>query len=79
MKISNSGEAPTIDCPRCRRPNPVKLIYCADPDCVAVLHEGRITCGGCGAAIPVNALFCPNCGQATGYGKESGESPKRGD
>ena len=71
MNIRNSEENATIDCPRCSHPNPAELIYCADPDCIAVLHEGRITCGVCRAVIPVNARFCPGCGQATGYGKEA--------
>ncbi len=71
MKVRNSEEDLTIQCPRCRRPNPVELIYCADPDCIAVLHPGRATCGGCRVAIPVNASFCPECGQATEYAKES--------
>lgn len=70
MKIRKSGEDSTIECPRCNRPNPGRLIYCADPDCIAVLYPGRTACGGCRAAIPVNARFCPDCGQATGYGKE---------
>lgn len=68
MNIRKPQENATIDCLRCRRPNPVELIYCADPDCIAVLHPGRIACGGCCAAIPVNARFCPDCGRATGYG-----------
>ena len=71
MKIRNPEEDSTIDCPRCSRPNPIELVYCADLDCIAVLHEGRITCGGCRAAIPVNARFCPECGRVTGYGKDS--------
>ena len=62
MKFGNPEENATIDCPRCRRPNPVDLIYCADPDCIAVLHPGRTTCGWCRADIPVNARFCPECG-----------------
>ena len=52
-------------------PNPAVLIDCAGLDCANVQHPGRITCKGCHAAIPVNARFCPECGQATVYGKES--------
>ena len=66
MKTRSSGDDPLIVCPRCRRSNPASLIYCAVPDCAAVLHPGRVACCGCGAAIPVNARFCPECGQATG-------------
>ena len=69
MKFANPEENATINCPRCRRPNPADLIYCADQNCVAVLRPGRITCGGCHADIPVNARFCPECGQATGLGQ----------
>lgn len=71
MKIGSLKEKATIDCPRCRRPNPFDLIYCADQDCIAVLHPGRISCGACRAAIPVNARFCPQCGHATGYVMQS--------
>ena len=67
MNTRKSEENATIECPRCNRPNPVELIYCADSDCVAVLRPGRITCAGCYTAIPVNARFCPECGQATGW------------
>ena len=72
MKVRNFGKDSTIQCPRCRRPNPVELIYCADPECIAVLHPGRIACGDCRAVIPVNARFCPECGQAMRNGKQSG-------
>ena len=71
MKVRNSEDDSTIQCPSCRRSNPVELIYCADPECTDVLHSGRITCGGCRSAIPVNAGFCPECGEPTGYEKES--------
>ena len=71
MKIGKYSQDPTIACPRCNRPNPVELVYCADPDCIAVLHPGRTTCGGCRAVIPVNARFCPDCGQAPVFGMES--------
>ena len=66
MMRRKSGEDSTINCPRCHRPNPVELIYCA-----AVLHPGRTACGACRAAIPVNARFCPDCGHPTGYRSES--------
>ena len=76
MKIRKSGGDSTIDCSHCHRPNPVELIYCAAldcaaVDCAAVLHPGRTACDACRAAIPVNARFCPDCGQATRYGKEA--------
>ena len=66
MKRRKSGGDQTINCPRCHRPNPVELVYCATLDCAAVLHPGRIACVACRAAIPVNARFCPQCDQATG-------------
>ena len=75
MRICASGEERTISCPRCHRPNPVELIYCAVLDCAAVLYPGRTACDACGAAIPVNTRFCPDCGQATGYGRESRMMP----
>ena len=71
MKRRKSGEDQTINCPRCQRPNPVELVYCAVLDCAAVLHPGRTACGACRAAIPVNARFCPDCGHPTGYRSES--------
>ena len=37
-----------------------------------VLHPGRIACGAFCAAIPVYARFCPQCGQETEYGQETG-------
>ena len=40
VKTCNSGEDRTIYCPRCRRPNPFELIYCAVLDCAAVLQPG---------------------------------------
>ena len=61
MKFRNSEENAAINCPRCRRPNPVEFIYCDGPDC-AVLHPGRIACCACRAAIPVKARFCTDCG-----------------
>ena len=67
MNTHRSGDDSLISCPRCRRPNPVELIYCANPDCIAVLHPGLIACSGCRAAIPVNGRFCSQCGQAMGY------------
>ena len=49
------------------QPGPADL--CAAVECAATLHPGRMDCGGCrGAEIPVNARFCPDCGQATGFG-----------
>ena len=75
MKNCDSGEDRTINCPRCRRPNPVELIYCAVPDCAAVLHPGRTACDACRAAIPVNARFCPDCGHPTGYQRGTGDNP----
>ena len=66
MKTRRSGDELLMICPRCRRSNLVELIYCDALDCAAVLHPGRITCATCRAAIPVNARFCPECGQATG-------------
>ena len=71
MKRRKSGEDSTINCPRCHRPNPVELIYCAVLDCATVLHPGRTPCNACRAAIPVNARFCPDCGHPTGYRSES--------
>ena len=71
MKRRKSGEDSTMNCPRCHRPNPVELIYCAALDCAAVLHPGRTACDACRAAIPVNARFCPDCGHPTGYRSES--------
>ena len=67
MRTCDSGEGQTINCPRCHRPNPVELIYCAVLDCAAMLHPGRTACDACRATIPVNACFCPDCGQATRY------------
>ena len=78
MKTRRSGDDSLISCPRCHRPNPADLIYCADPDCIAVLHPGRIACGGCRAAIPVNARFCPGCGQPTGIRNGTGGIHRRG-
>ena len=71
MNIRESEENATIDCPRCNCPNPADLIYCANPDCIAVLYDGRVTCGACRAVIPVNARFCPDCGHSTECGKVS--------
>ena len=68
MTLGKPQEDSTINCPRCRRPNPARLIYCAAVECAATLHPGRMDCGGCRAEIPVNARFCPDCGQATGFG-----------
>ena len=70
MNIRKPEDGLSIDCPRCSHPNPVGLIYCADPDCIAVLHPWRTACGGCRAAIPVNAHFCPECGQPAKYYSE---------
>lgn len=52
-----------IPCPRCRKPNLDDLIYCDDAECVAVLHPGNRFCSQCGLGIPVNALYCPDCGK----------------
>ena len=65
MKVRKSKVDSTIACPHCRPPNPAEFIYCADSDCIVLLHPGRINCGSCRAAIPVNARSCPDCGHAT--------------
>ena len=62
MKIGTPSEDSTIDCSRCHRSNLVALVYWAPLGCAAVLHPGRIICRACRASIPVNTLFCPDCG-----------------
>ena len=42
MNIGKLDEDGTIDCSRCRRPNPTDLIYCADPGCAAVLYRAGL-------------------------------------
>ena len=69
------GGESMMSCPRCRRPNPVWLIYCGGEDCAAVLYPGRAACGSCLSDIPVNARFCPRCGQQTGFENHAGIPP----
>ena len=57
---------PMISCPQCYRLNPAWLVYCESRECVAVLHPERAVCGACRSQIPVNARFCPDCGQPVG-------------
>ena len=58
--ISNPG--PNVPCPKCRRTNSSEFIYCASQECLTVLLPGRQNCDACRSAIPVNAVFCPECG-----------------
>ena len=79
MKRRKSGEDSTINCPRCHRPNPVELIYCAALDCAAVLHPGRTACDACRAAIPVTPVTAPTAATpldtaANRRGSPTGES-----
>ncbi|MDB4895027.1 MAG: serine/threonine protein kinase [Firmicutes bacterium] len=48
-------------CPQCGRENDRSLIYCAR--CAGTLLESSRQCGGCRHFAPVNALYCPTCGQ----------------
>ena len=54
---------PTIACPQCNRANLDDLIYCDEEDCAAVLYPGSRFCAYCGQSIPVNAIYCPECGE----------------
>ena len=72
MKIYESGEDQTINCPRYHGTNPAGLIYWAVLNCASVLHPGRTACNACRrTAILVNTRFCHDCGQPTGYLSES--------
>lgn len=48
-------------CPQCGRENDRSLIYCAY--CAGTLLESSRQCGGCRHFAPVNAHYCPTCGQ----------------
>ena len=51
-----------VACPRCGHPNPANFIYCSNSVCLAQLYSGNRFCMSCGAQMPVNAKFCPECG-----------------
>ena len=53
---------PILTCPKCHRVSSPELIYCADEDCIAVLHPGSRTCKECHLSVPVKAFFCIECG-----------------
>ena len=76
QRITDLGIAPAPDpfvpqpptpggilCPQCNRRNLDDLIYCDDEECAAVLHRGSQLCAYCRLSNPVNAIYCPDCGQ----------------
>ena len=57
--------APVMQCSRCNRANTMELIYCDNEACATVLHSGDRYCRLCGQSIPINAVYCPECGKQT--------------
>ena len=53
-----------VACPRCGYNNPANLIYCSNGVCLTPLHLGNRFCMSCGVQTPVNARFCPVCGNS---------------
>ena len=53
-----------VTCPRCGYNNPPNLIYCSNSVCLTLLHSGNRFCMTCGVSTPVNARFCPACGNS---------------
>jgi len=53
-----------VTCPGCGHINPANLIYCGNGACLLPLHSGNRFCIRCGVPTPVNARFCPACGNA---------------
>ncbi len=54
---------PTIACSQCGQENSQDLVYCANRNCLAQLHQGERFCMHCGGRNPVNARFCAKCGR----------------
>ena len=55
----------TLTCTRCGQSNSIDLIFCENPGCITVLHQGQQFCAGCGNTIPSNAVYCHECGRKT--------------
>ena len=55
---------PRVACPRCGHNNPASFIYCSNSACLMPLHSGNRFCTRCGVPTPVNARFCPACGNS---------------
>jgi serine/threonine protein kinase len=49
-------------CPKCGENNSPELIYCQNKDCATILHRSLHRCSHCSHFVPINALFCPECG-----------------
>ena len=56
------GRVSNLTCPSCGRSNSRELIFCENHSCIAVLHQGRAFCRGCGSQVPTTAVFCHECG-----------------
>ena len=64
-QLAPMAAPPPVTCPGCGQPNPANLIYCGNSLCLAPLYPGNRFCSSCGVWTPVNARFCPKCGQPT--------------
>jgi len=49
-------------CPQCGQENSQELIYCHNSQCSAIIHRVLGRCHNCRCFIPINAKFCPECG-----------------
>ena len=58
------GKSPraTKRCLRCGTENAPESIYCHNENCAAILHRSLYKCHHCSRLVPINAMFCPECG-----------------
>jgi serine/threonine protein kinase len=57
-KLPGSGKR----CPKCSEENSPELIYCRNEGCETIIHRSLYRCSRCNHFVPINALFCPECG-----------------
>ena len=54
-------------CPKCGLMNSLESIYCENDECQATLHRCLGSCHVCGQRVPINTMFCPECGRRQPY------------
>ncbi|MDE2779313.1 MAG: hypothetical protein OXI91_06525 [Chloroflexota bacterium] len=52
-----------VKCPRCDAPNDHLEIFCQEAGCQEPLARNGGACRACNRDIPVNAIYCPKCGE----------------
>ena len=57
---AGGGQAATVPCPSCGKPNAAEVKFCAD--CGGKMEIAQVPCVKCGATLREGAKFCSECG-----------------